>query len=383
MTIEAEDLNLYAKWNVNKYTISYDLNGADGYIPPEIIEYGTPVSAPATPSRVGYTFLGWKDSNGEYEFTTMPAHNVELFADWQVNQYTVTFDADNGTTPTSLTGDYDTDFIAPAPEKTGYTFLGWYLKENPSLPFPYETFIASDLNLIAKWRINQYTISFDTDGGSEIPSITADYGTPVSAPAAPVKEGYTFLGWYLDGIRLNINDSLTIPAKNLTLIAHWSKNEPAIPAPVDPSPNIPSENNTPVANDDVTTPSSEDSLPSSESSTYYNGSTATRSASPNNSSATSNSSSDKTPDSSANPSHPADNTVPTNSPVSSITPSKVSPLGVATDSNSNSENTFLGTVWDIVRTISPFACLLMLFFIPLLVFKRHEDEAKRKVNKDK
>lgn len=71
------------------------------------------------------------------------------------------------------------------------------------------------MTLTAQWRINQYTITFDTDGGSAIAPITQDYGTAITAPAAPTKTGYTFAGW--DRTIPN-----TMPAEDLTLTAHWA-----------------------------------------------------------------------------------------------------------------------------------------------------------------
>jgi uncharacterized repeat protein (TIGR02543 family) len=98
---------------------------------------------------------------------------------------------------------------APAtPERTGYTFAGW-LPEVPS------TIPAENTICVAQWTINQYTITFNTDGGSAIDPITQDYATTVTAPADPIRDGYTFAGWDKD-------IPTTIPAENVTMTATWT-----------------------------------------------------------------------------------------------------------------------------------------------------------------
>ena len=98
---------------------------------------------------------------------------------------------------------------APAdPTREGYTFIGW----DKAIP---ATMPAENMTLTAQWRINQYTITFDTDGGSAIEPITQDYGTAITAPAAPTKTGYTFAGW-------DRAIPATMPAGDMTLTAHWA-----------------------------------------------------------------------------------------------------------------------------------------------------------------
>ena len=203
-TMPAENLTLTAQWTINQYTITFDTDGGSE-IAPITQDYGTAVTAPADPTREGYTFTGWDKAIPE----TMPAENMTITAQWAVNQYTITFDTDGGSEVAPITQDYGTTITAPeAPTKPGYTFKGWD-KEIPA------TMPAENLTLTAQWTINQYTISFDTDGGSAIDPITQDYGTTINAPAAPTKTGYTFIGW---------SPALpaTMPAENLTVTAKWT-----------------------------------------------------------------------------------------------------------------------------------------------------------------
>ncbi len=125
--------------------------------------------------------------------------------------YTLTFDTNGGSTIAPITQDYGTAITAPAdPTKTGYTFAGW----TPAIP---TTMPAENMTIKAKWTVNQYTLTFDTNGGSTIAPITQDYGTAITAPADPTKTGYTFAGW-------TPAIPTTMPAENMTVTAQWRYN---------------------------------------------------------------------------------------------------------------------------------------------------------------
>ena len=125
--------------------------------------------------------------------------------------YTLTFDTNGGSAIAPITQDYGTAITAPAdPTKTGYTFAGW----TPAIP---TTMPAENMTIKAKWTVNQYTLTFDTNGGSTIAPITQDYGTAITAPADPTKTDYTFAGW-------TPAIPATMPAENLTVTAQWRYN---------------------------------------------------------------------------------------------------------------------------------------------------------------
>ena len=206
-TMPAENMTITAKWKVNQYTITFDTNGGSE-ITPITQDYGTAITAPANPTREGYTFTGWDKAIP----TTMPAENMIITAKWKVNQYTITFDTAGGSTVASITQDYGTAITAPAdPTKEGYTFIGW----DKAIP---ATMPAENMTVTAQWEINQYTITFDTNSGSEIAPITQDYGTAITAPADPTREGYTFIGW-------DKEIPTTMPAENMTVTAQWKDSE--------------------------------------------------------------------------------------------------------------------------------------------------------------
>ena len=205
-TMPAENMTITAKWKVNSYTITFDTAGGSE-IAPITQDYGTAITAPADPTREGYTFIGW-----DMEIpTTMPAENITVTAKWKVNSYTITFDTAGGSEIAPITQDYGTAIVAPAdPTRKGYTFIGW----DKAIP---TTMPAENMTITAKWKVNSYTITFDTAGGSEIAPITQDYGTQIAAPADPTREGYTFIGW-------DMEIPTTMPAENMTITAKWKVN---------------------------------------------------------------------------------------------------------------------------------------------------------------
>ncbi|WP_052306579.1 InlB B-repeat-containing protein [Acetivibrio clariflavus] len=211
-------LTLYAKWKPNQYTITFDSNGGS-YVAAITQDCGTEVEAPANPTKEGYTFVGWmKDNEIVLVPTVMPAGDITLIAKWEAKKYTITFNSNGGSYVAPITQDYGNEVEAPAdPTREGYTFVGW-MEDNEIVSVP-TIMPARDITLIAEWEINQYTITFDSNGGSYVAPITQDYGTEVEAPANPTREGYTFAGWKLEGENYTIT---VMSGKNITLVAEWT-----------------------------------------------------------------------------------------------------------------------------------------------------------------
>ena len=164
-------------------------------------------------TRTGYTQTGWATVDGGekvYGFGDIYAQNaaLTLYPVWNTNKYTITFDTAGGSTVAPITQDYGTAITAPVnPTREGYTFIGWD-KEIPA------TMPAENMTITAKWAINKYTIRFNTDGGTYIFPITADYGSKIHNPGTLYKPGFIFDGWdrpYPE----------TMPAENITLTAKW------------------------------------------------------------------------------------------------------------------------------------------------------------------
>ena len=168
-------------------------------------------------TRTGHTQVGWATVDGGekvYGFEDVYTKNeaLTLYPVWNTNKYTITFDTNGGSEIAPITQDYGTEITAPDnPTRKGYTFKGWD-KEIP------EAMPAENMTVKAQWEINQYTIAFDTNGGSEIAPITQDYGTEITAPDNPTRKGYTFKGW-------DKEIPETMPAENITITARWKDTE--------------------------------------------------------------------------------------------------------------------------------------------------------------
>ena len=198
--------------NVTPATVTYAYGALGGTYATQIVQAGEKAIEPDVPSRQGYQFTGWYLDDTKYDFNTAVTGNMTLTAKWTANSYTITFDTDGGSEIAPITQDYGTQITAPAdPTREGYTFIGW----DKAIP---ATMPAENMTVTAQWRINQYTIAFDTDGGSAIAPITQDYGTQITAPADPTREGYTFIGW-------DKAIPATMPAESITITAQWKDSE--------------------------------------------------------------------------------------------------------------------------------------------------------------
>ena len=190
-----------------KYTATFMV---DGTVYGDVNEYyaGDEIVAPADPAKTGYTFAGWNPTVG-----TMGEADVVFNATWTAKTYTATFIAED---VYETVATFDAAYILPAtPVKEGYTFAGWFVDEDGTVAMPATHTVADDVVFYAKWTANSYTITFDVDGGSAVAPITAEFGATIVAPAAPVKEGYTFAGW---------TPALpeTMPAADMTVKAQWT-----------------------------------------------------------------------------------------------------------------------------------------------------------------
>ena len=177
----------------------------------QVLPSGTLATRPDAPAATpGYTFGGWNKADGTaWDYASdKVTDNITLYAKWAANTYTITFDTVGGSEIAPITQDYGTVITAPeAPTREGYTFIGWD-KEIPT------TMPTENMTVTAQWEINQYTITVKPENGKADITITQDYGTNITAPADPTREGYTFMGW-------DREIPTTMPAENITLKARW------------------------------------------------------------------------------------------------------------------------------------------------------------------
>lgn len=139
------------------------------------------------------------------------------------DQFTVSFDSHGGTEIDSITViEGETIPVPASPEKSGWEFDGWYADEEYSDLWEFSTDrVSSDMSLHAKWRLPTYSVTFDCQGGSDIVEVDVTQDTPVSKPADPARNGYTFNGWYRESsctTAFDFNDDIT---EDTTLYAGW------------------------------------------------------------------------------------------------------------------------------------------------------------------
>ncbi len=173
---------------------------------------------PDTPTKTAtaeysYSFAGWLPAVGETVTETV-SYTAQFTP--TANRYAITYQGvENAVNGNADAYTYGEGLTLTAPEKTGYSFLGWYSGETPVTEISKTQ--TGEVSLTAKWQINQYTIHFETDGGSEVADITQDYDTALTAPADPTKTGHTFIGW-------SPKLPSVMPAEGLTLTAQWEVN---------------------------------------------------------------------------------------------------------------------------------------------------------------
>lgn len=200
---------LYIYGNMTGVIVTY--KDGDSEYAKQVLPSGTLATRPDAPAATpGYTFGGWNKADGTaWDYASdKVTDNITLYAKWAANTYTITFDTAGGSEIAPIMQDYGTAITVPAdPTREGYTFIGWDREIPTTMP-------AENMTVTAQWKINRYTITFDTAGGSEIAPITQEYGTHITAPADPTREGYTFIGW-------DKEIPTTMPAENITLKAKW------------------------------------------------------------------------------------------------------------------------------------------------------------------
>ena len=191
------------------YTVTFkDHDGTE--LKTETVEHGSAATAPANPTRTGYTFTGW-----DTDFTVVTA-DLTVTAAYEINTYTVTFKDHDGTELKTETVEHGSAATAPAnPTRTGYTFTGW------DTDF---TGVTADLTVTAEYEINTYTVSFNSSGGSDVDSQNLAHGSTATQPADPNREGYHFAGWYADEELTEIYDFDTPVTADIILYAKWAQN---------------------------------------------------------------------------------------------------------------------------------------------------------------
>lgn len=236
-------MTLYAGWTEvlpTEYRVTFRPNNGDSsYF--VVVPANSLIPPQTSPTMEGYTFIGWyKDEacTSPWNFDTDKVFsNTTLYGGWEVfvppvpPDCNITFRPNNGdpdTTIIVLTG----EFIPrpAAPTRSGYIFIGWYVDEACTSPWNFEVNKVEDhMILYGGWDMEyvieseEYTITFEPNNGSAPNVVTVEENTLIPRPAAPTREGYTFVGWYTDeACTLGWNFDTDHPTSNMTLYAGWN-----------------------------------------------------------------------------------------------------------------------------------------------------------------
>ena len=213
-----EEITLTAKFEETKsYTVKFDSNGGSS-VKQQEVAVGGKVTKPDAPTRAGYKFVEWQLNGKAYDFTKEVIEDITLKAKWQEAKYTVTFDSNGGSGVASQTVAEGGKVTKPSnPTKAGYTFEEW-LYNNQT--FDFTTPIIMNITLTARYKLNKYTVTFNSNGGSSVASQEVMGNSAVVKPTNPVRDGYVFVEWQLNGKTYNFNDKVT---SNIELKATWKE----------------------------------------------------------------------------------------------------------------------------------------------------------------
>ena len=199
-TMPANNVTASGSFTINSYNVVFKID--DAVIETKSVVFGEAVTAPEAPAKEGHTFAGWQNVP-----ETMPARDIEIIGSYTLNKYTLTYVVD-GETYKTVEVEFGAAIEPETPEKEGHTFSGW-----DALP---ETMPANDVTVTGSFSINSYNVVFKIDG-TVIETKSVVFGEAVTAPEAPAKEGHTFAGWQ--------DVPETMPARDIEIIGSYTVNK--------------------------------------------------------------------------------------------------------------------------------------------------------------
>jgi uncharacterized repeat protein (TIGR02543 family) len=220
------------------WTITWNLNGGEkgaGAYPAQIVKGEVLAKPSPDPTKGGNTFGGWYTNSGlttAYDFSVAVTANLNLYAKWetgsQTEYWSVTWELNGGT---AGTGAYPTQIEksavltkpSPDPTKADNTFDGWYTDSDLTTAYNFSSAVTTNLSLYAKWNINQYTVTFNSNGGSNVTAQTVDHGSNAAEPQNVTREYHTLAGWYEDNTAFQNqwNFTTNTVTQDITLYAKW------------------------------------------------------------------------------------------------------------------------------------------------------------------
>lgn len=225
--IVTSDFKLTAKWEKISHTVTFNSDGGTA-VDSQTVYYANLLTQPQAPTRENFRFIGWYSGNAAWDFksdTVMT--DLTLTAKWEaIITYTVSFDSNGGT---AVAEQYIEEgmkaYEPPAPTKTKFAFDGWY---NGETKWNFDTnTVTETITLKAKWK-ETYTVTFDSNGGSEVAAIEVPIGEKIPVPDA-TKEN-AFARWYVADTDILWNFQTDVVTEPITLKARWEIILPTMPA---------------------------------------------------------------------------------------------------------------------------------------------------------
>ena len=213
------DITLVAVWEEKTTaTVTFDSDGA-GDIPSQtVLKKGT-ITEPPTPIKAGYKFVHWVTANGAvYDFSTPVTQDMTLKAFWvQYPDLTIKFISLNQVI-SSTKVKYNGKLQRPTdPTRDGYTFKGWLWNQEP---YDFDSLVIYNMELNASWEIKEYTVTFNSNGGTNVTSQSVYDGDKATRPSDPTKDDNDFVEWQLNGSKYDFNKAVT---GDITLTAKWNE----------------------------------------------------------------------------------------------------------------------------------------------------------------
>ena len=214
------NITVTAQWKKNTYTLKYDSNGGSTCSPASVTKgYNEAWGTLCEPTKSGYTFAGWKNGSTTINSSSKATANITVTAQWSQNTYTLKYDSNGGSTcnPASITKAKNAEWgTLCSPTKTGYKFAGW---KNGSTTVTATSKATANITVKAQWTKNNYTLTYNNNGGSGCTSKTGTYNSTWGTLCTPTRSGYTFSAWKDGSTTVTANTTVT---GNRTVTAQWT-----------------------------------------------------------------------------------------------------------------------------------------------------------------
>ena len=222
----AENTTLYTIYG-EIITVSFNATGWNVTPDSKMVSFNNPYGRLPIPNRIGFSFLGWFTDNNE-EVTSESIVNITndhtLYARWVINKYAISFEPNGGSEFPVITGNYNTSFTLPEPNRTGYTFVYWCSDSSLTTEYTNRMMEARNVTLFAKWIGNNYTVSFNAMGGSvTLNSKRVTFDSAYGDLPIPTKDNYVFAGWLTENNESVTSESIVVIPNDHTLYAQWKE----------------------------------------------------------------------------------------------------------------------------------------------------------------